>query len=83
MCCMETKTIVIAAVIIAATAALVIAPSLTHTALANNGKKATCKVGGSDVDCGDTGIDPGTSPAARKSCTAGADGAQPNCSGAK
>ena len=76
---MQTKTIAIAAVMIAITLAITIAPSLTGFALAK--KTATCKVGASDVNCSDTGVT--DQPSARKSCTAGADGAQPNCSGAK
>jgi hypothetical protein len=42
---MEIKTLVIAAVIIAAATTLVLAPSLSHTALAVKREKTTCPSG--------------------------------------
>ena len=70
-------------VIVAATAALMVAPALTGTVLAV--KEETCTVGGSQNLCEDTGVGDNEQAASRReSCTAGNGNAMPSsCSGAK
>jgi hypothetical protein len=79
----ETKIIVIAAIIIAATVVLGLAPSLTSTALAVKTKQTTCTNGQSSHVCqGQSGTTPGAT--ITTSCTAGNPPKpnHPNCSGA-
>ena len=76
---MKRTTLVLAAVIIAATTALAIAPSLTGTVLAKKTETTTCTNGASSHVCQGSS-DEGAGATITKTCKAGSkDQTHPNC----
>ena len=69
---METKTLVIAAVLIAATAAMAIAPLLTGTVLARKQETIKCTNGASSHECRGSS-DEGAGATITTKCAAGKD----------